>query len=47
MTLCERVGGMILQVFCEPHSLCIWLVPLGSGSLPSVAPVVASASFIS
>ena len=47
MTLCERVGGMILQVFSEPHSLCIWPVPLGSGPLLSVAPVVASASFIS
>lgn len=42
MTLWLEVEWMILQVFCEPHSLCIWLVPLAQGPPLLVASVVAS-----
>lgn len=30
MTLGDRAGGMVLQVFPECHVLCIWLMALGS-----------------
>lgn len=32
MTLRDRAGGTVLQVFPECHSLCVCLIALGSGA---------------